>query len=591
MENYKSTLKDLLGNRLDRVNIIYNLAKLRVEYNDEAPFVILKYQLQLEVLKEIYKELGENQNIYYSTLRKETEEYLEYHNLKSKKTGFHCCLVGCLFKSKKHRDYIRHLKQFHARESNLTCQFGLSCPRTFSSLEILLEHIKVAHCSETIMRKDMGRKLPPMPIEIPCRCVMMRCLGKQFSSIRALMLHMRTFHASETVQCIFNGCDKKFNKSATFRSHFYEKHLKLNMCVLKDVHKLDNPVGGSDIIVNHDIIPEQDEAQVYEAEVFPGDYEDIDSEDEVVGGDDVDENFLMSYCDFLNRMANFHFIPHSTIKIIGEEYLKNYTKSNEAKIKMLKKSLSKVPGITENEIHRVLDDFQSEDVFLEAQRKLDSEYKRVQFLKDNFVYVEPEEIVLNPRQVKESQAPKAVVHYVSVIETVKNLVEDASFNEMIEKESESIHTEKKIRDVKDGQLYKNQSFFKENPGAFTMMLYSDAIELVNPLGAGRGRHKVIQIFFSICEIPKRQRSRIDRIQLVAVFKEKLIKRFGFKKIYSKLVEDLKVLEAGVTVTKPVQRIIKCGLLIHPADNLEANGVGGFSQCFSSKDICRKDYAV
>ena len=260
-------------------------------------------------------------------------------------------------------------------------------------------------------------------------------------------------------------------------------------------------------------------------------------------------------------------------------------------IKMLKKSLSKVPGITENEIHRVLDDFQSEDVFLEAQRKLDSEYKRVQFLKDNFVYVEPEEIVLNPRQVKESQAPKAVVHYVSVIETVKNLVEDASFNEMIEKESESIHTEKKIRDVKDGQLYKNQSFFKENPGAFTMMLYSDAIELVNPLGAGRGRHKVIQIFFSICEIPKRQRSRIDRIQLVAVFKEKLIKRFGFKKIYSKLVEDLKVLEAGVTVTKPVQRIIKCGLLIHPADNLEANGVGGFSQCFSSKDICRKDYAV
>ena len=52
------------------------------------------------------------------------------------------------------------------------------------------------------------------------------------------------------------------------------------------------------------------------------------------------------------------------------------------------------------------------------------------------------------------------------------------------------------------------------------------------------------------------------------------------------MKDLKVLEAGVTVTFPVHRVIKCGLLIHPADNLEAHGVGGFSSSFSSKDVCR-----
>ena len=79
--------------------------------------------------------------------------------------------------------------------------------------------------------------------------------------------------------------------------------------------------------------------------------------------------------------------------------------------------------------------------------------------------------------------------------------------------------------------------------------------------------------------------------LVAVFKEKLVKRFGFKKIYEKLIKDLMVLEGGIIVNYPVQRIIKCGVLIHPADNLEAHGVGGFSQCFSSKDICRKALTV
>ena len=118
------------------------------------------------------------------------------------------------------------------------------------------------------------------------------------------------------------------------------------------------------------------------------------------------------------------------------------------------------------------------------------------------------------------------------------------------------------------------------------MLYSDAIEVVNPLGAGRGKHKVIQTFFTLCEIPKHQRSKIDRIQLVAVFKEKLIKQFGYQKIYHRLVEDLKILETGITVHQPVERVVKAGLLIHPADNLEAHGVGGYSMSFSSKDVCR-----
>ena len=37
---------------------------------------------------------------------------------------------------------------------------------------------------------------------------------------------------------------------------------------------------------------------------------------------------------------------------------------------------------------------------------------------------------------------------------------------------------------------------------------------------------------------------------------------------------------------PVQRVVKCGVLIHPADNLEAHGVGGFCQSFSGPNFCR-----
>ena len=98
--------------------------------------------------------------------------------------------------------------------------------------------------------------------------------------------------------------------------------------------------------------------------------------------------------------------------------------------------------------------------------------------------------------------------------------------------------------------------------------------------------QVIQIFLSFAEIPKNQRSKIDRILLVAVVKEKVVKRFGFKKVYNRIVEDLLKLESGVTIHKPVRRLVKGGLLLHPADNLEAHSVGGFSQSFSSSDVCR-----
>ena len=309
-----------------------------------------------------------------------------------------------------------------------------------------------------------------------------------------------------------------------------------------------------------------------------GDYgENVDTNDD-------DDYFMMTYCDFLNRLANFQFIPQSTIQIIGEQFLKNYKTSNEVKSTNLRVSLEKSDGMSKEKIDRIIKDVEKHDDFLDAQQTLDSEYKRKQFLKDNFVYVPPEEIVLNPKDVKEKKA-KDVVHYVNIIESFKHHVQDSSFVAMEEKNiipaNDSI-----LRDVKDGELYKNNPFFQQNPQAYTMMIYSDAIELVNPLGAGRGKHKVIQIFFSLCEISKHLRSKIDRIVLVAVFKEKLIKKYGFKKIYEKLVEDLKVLEDGIVIDYPVRRLVKCGVLIHPSDNLEAHAVGGFSQCFSSGDVCR-----
>ena len=286
------------------------------------------------------------------------------------------------------------------------------------------------------------------------------------------MIHMRNQHSGEVVECIFEECEKKFNNPLGLRSHFSKKHIKLNLCRLKEANLLQ-----PEIFINHPVAPNLSEIELNNEPAADDvtvdiNVEDIDGEEEEE--EEPDEFFLMAYGDFLNRLANFHFIPQTTIKIISDEYLKNYKKSNVVKAERLKKSIEEVAGLTETETMKVIDDFQSNDPFLEAQMKLDTDYKRTKFIRDHFTYVSPQEIVLNPKAVKERNAKKSVMHYVPIVETFKNLIQDPSFCKVVEN---NIVSKSTLSDVKDGDLYKNNHYFQQNPEAYVMMLYSDAIEL------------------------------------------------------------------------------------------------------------------
>ena len=122
MEHHRSLLKSLLGNHLDRVTVIYNLQRLKQVIDEDSPFAILKYKLQLEFVEIIAKESPIDD--YIATLKKETIAYLEFHHKKVTKSCFKCCLGGCIYKTSRHRNYMRHLKQSHSQNYNLSCQFG-----------------------------------------------------------------------------------------------------------------------------------------------------------------------------------------------------------------------------------------------------------------------------------------------------------------------------------------------------------------------------------------------------------------------------------------------------------------------------------
>ena len=144
-----------------------------------------------------------------------------------------------------------------------------------------------------------------------------------------------------------------------------------------------------------------------------------------------------------------------------------------------------------------------------------------------------------------------------------------------------------MEEIKDGWNYKNTEYFQRNPDAFCGILYSDGVEVVNPLGAARGRHKLLQLYWTLADIPKMYRGRIDRIQLGIVIREKLLKKYGYQQIYGRMINDMRDLEKnGVDLTSPIPRNVKVAFFMHIGDSLEQHSLGGFRCCFSSGKMCR-----
>ncbi len=139
-----------------------------------------------------------------------------------------------------------------------------------------------------------------------------------------------------------------------------------------------------------------------------------------------------------------------------------------------------------------------------------------------------------------------------------------------------------IRGIKDGSAYAENEYFKENKEAYTIELYSDGVELANPLGASRGIHKIVNVYATLAELPKSIRSKTENKFLILSVKEKHLKKHQCE-VYKPLIDDLKLLETGVTVNG---KAFKAGLLVHLGDNLEAHLIAGLSTCFSSGYVCR-----
>ena len=560
-----------------------------LDFTEAETFSQKKHVLLRAVLEEILK-VKDTDTRKYEEMLETTNKFLELGALKQASAkGYRCTFIGCLFRGRIHRQFLNHLKTVHRTAESFLCSFQHKCRRHFEKVDELLDHVKIDHALAQPPSSDNNRTLTSGVdvISNSCRCNMVSCGQKVFNSFKKLASHVINDHVKEPRFCIFSNCDQTFNANAksTLRNHFRTKHFDLNKDDLKSVHQMGSVQSDHLVLQNSGDTVEQDEVQDIEDEAEIDD-DDVDDAVENKEEEQVDENhFMMAYADFINRLINFKFIPITTVKLIAAEYLQQAQQSAKSRETVLRESLSRIPNISQEMLEKIVEENQ-QDPFLKTQEELSSETKRLKFMEDNFKLVKPREIVLNPEAVKNG-SQKEVIHYVPILEAFRILVEDDTFNAALENGRNEERSESIIEDIKDGAGYKNSQYFIDNPDAFALMIYSDGVELCNPLASGRGKHKIVQVFWQVCDLPRFHRSSVDRLQVGLIFKEKLLKKYSYAKIFQNLLHDLKVLESeGVQVLKPISRKIKASLLLYSGDNLECHQVGGFSASFGSKDVCR-----
>ena len=540
-------------------------------------------------IEQILREENEDRQ-YYLDLLKDIES--TWNEKTSSK--YSCCLIGCLFETDKHRSYILHIKKVHRTCKRISCKFAHQCDRQFSSYDLLIEHIKNVH-SRSKSSSDGNKEVAFELIgSVSCKCNMSRCSGRKFESVRKLMTHMNTVHLNDDRKCIFKDCETRFKRGSISNRHFKLQHTDINRMTLKDQHYVVVPSSryqhqswaSDDFSSSEPDMEDSESTDLLYTEDELENINDTDDDDSNMDSNEKSSHVIRQYADFYNRLAHVKCIPHTTVQEIVNENLQHSLMSMEIQAKRLKDSLYEISGMTEDKVEKIVCDVLEKDDTLSAQRELSTQHKRNKYIESHFKFVPPVEVVLNKDEVKNG-ASKDVIHYVPIIESLKTLVEDKTFIEAVRSNRNRMHTRKEvISDVLEGRAFRENTFFKNNPGAYVGHLYSDGVEITNPIGAAKGKHKIVQVFYSLLQIPREQRSQVDRMQLLMIFKEKLVKRYGMKKLFQYLISDLLKLESGIMVDYPARRLIKFGLLVYSADNLEAHHIGGFSMSFSSKDICR-----
>lgn len=140
------------------------------------------------------------------------------------------------------------------------------------------------------------------------------------------------------------------------------------------------------------------------------------------------------------------------------------------------------------------------DIVVNIFSDLTSTRMRKKYISEHFIYTEATQMPLQTGSYKDFTC------YISISKLLTNFLKCEDLLECI---SQSVSKSQDVLDdFADGNAFSQYRQLAQDAshGTIFLLLYTDELELVNPLGGAAGRHKILPVNFSILNLHPRHRS-------------------------------------------------------------------------------------
>ncbi|KAL2079481.1 hypothetical protein ACEWY4_001208 [Coilia grayii] len=453
---------------------------------------------------------------------------------------------------------LNHYRLKHAQGhqgKNWTCPYS-DCVCNFRTSGTLKSHIA---------RNHVERKSITITSTFKCDYCSFLSTCSALDFFTHLRGHLRN---GEEVTCPFVGCYHKINSVANFNIHKCRKHKNHTDTDIKSAAPLE--AGSADTGCHDYDFNDGDEGPSMHTEADEPFAENFDI--------DALEHKLASL--FLSMQTVLHVTKNATQKIILDLY--DIEKlANELAVKKITDICTKHGIDKDSEILQEITGalFECNPIIQTTSERgrLSTQYRRDLYFQEHFSILKPTEYLYD-RTCKESFI------YVPINDTLNNMLCNVDFVDKIVFNQSS--TSGQLNSFQDGHFYKANALLSEEDPKMSLGLYIDEFEVCNPLGTSKKEHKIVAMYWVLLNLLPKYRSSLTSIQLAVLGKSDDVHNFGYEKFLSPLTRDIQLLEQNGVFVPRLNQNVKGTVFCVCADNLGANSLAGFVECFSATNYCR-----
>lgn len=211
-------------------------------------------------------------------------------------------------------------------------------------------------------------------------------------------------------------------------------------------------------------------------------------------------------------------------------------------------------------------------------------YGQNKTIREVFNPVSPEEVVISRKICWVKRGGGRVMslknisfYYIPLIQSLKQLLSNPRIFTMLNRVPPRSR-DGFLYDFSNGTLFASHPLFSQRPNSLQIVIYTDAIEICNPLGPHASANKLLMFYYTLGNIDPKFRSKLAAIRLLAIAKTRDISKWGVDVILKRILQDLTQLYNGVRIQTPVGDTDLFGAVIAICgDTLAQHELAGFKE--------------